>query len=123
MDEYDEAFVEKAVNSKTRNTLKRGRGSQKQAPVAVMAESTILEDPTSGKVDKSCRYFKMKKIKNLEARTAQSIIKEYVDRNPVLQTDKSTNHSELSDCIEVHVRKISGTEKGHFNLKWVHSNK
>lgn len=120
MVEYDEAFVGKSTKAKIRSKLKRGRGTQKQSKVAVMAESTVLEDPESGKLDKSCRYFKMKKIKNLEARTAQTLIKEYIDSNSVLQTDKSTTFSDLSDCIDVHVREISGTDKGKFNLRWVH---
>ncbi|PZX50436.1 ISXO2 transposase-like protein, partial [Algoriphagus ratkowskyi] len=72
------------------------------------------------KLNKSCRYFKMKKIKNLEAKTAQTLIKEYIDSNSVLQTDKSTTFSDLSDCIDVHVREISGTDEGKFNLRWVH---
>ena len=58
MVEYDEAFIGKAVNDATKNKLKRGRGSQKQSKVAVMAESTVLEDLDSGKLAKSCRYFK-----------------------------------------------------------------
>lgn len=120
MVEYDEAFVGKATKAKVRSQLKRGRGSQKQSKVAVMAESTLLEDPESGKTDKSCRYFKMKKIKNLEAKTAQTLIKEYIDSHSVLQTDKSSTFSDLSDCIDVHVREISGTKEGNFNLKWVH---
>lgn len=120
MVEYDEAFVGKSTNAKLRSKLKRGRGSQKQSKVAVMAESTVLEDPESGKSDKSCRYFKMKKIKNLEAKTAQALIKEYIDSNSVLQTDKSTTFSDLSDCIDVHIREVSGTQEGNFNLKWVH---
>lgn len=43
-----------------------------------MAKSTIQEDPDSDKLEKSCRYFKMKKIKNLEAKTAQVLIKEFI---------------------------------------------
>lgn len=120
MVEYDEAYVGKSTKAQIRNKLKRGRGTQKQSKVAVMAESTVLEDPESGKLNKSCRYFKMKKIKNLEAKTAQALIKEYIDSDSVLQTDKSTTFSDLSDCIDVHVREISGTKEGNFNLKWVH---
>ncbi len=62
----------------------------------------------------------MKKVKNLEAKTAQVLIKEIIDKNTVLQTDKSTTFSDLGDCIIVHVREISGTKEGNFNLKWVH---
>jgi hypothetical protein len=120
MAEYDEAFVGKATKPNIKTTLKRGRGSQKRAKVAIMAESTPLEDPESGKLSKSCRYFKMKKIKNLEAKTAQALIKEYIDQSSVLQTDKSTTFSDLGDCIDVHVREISGTDEGKFNLRWVH---
>ncbi len=46
MIEYDEAFVGKSVSDKTKG--KRSRDSQKQSKVAVMAESTVLEDPNSG---------------------------------------------------------------------------
>ena len=120
MVEYDEAYVGKSTKAQVRSKLKRGRCTQKQSKVAVMAESTVLEDPESGKLNKSCRYFKMKKIKNLEAKTAQALIKEYIDSDSVLQTDKSTTFSDLSDCIDVHVREISGTKEGNFNLKWVH---
>lgn len=118
MVEYDEALVGKAT--KVKNNLKRGRGSQKQSKVAIMAESTILEDLDSGLVEKICRYFKMKKIKNLEAKSAQALIKEYLDKDSVLQTDKSTTFSDLSDCIDVHVKEISKTEEGKFNVKWAH---
>lgn len=85
-----------------------------------MAESTILENPNSVKLYKSCRCFKINKIKNLEAKSAKYLIKEFIDKNTVLQTDKSTTFSDLSDCIDVHVREISGTNEGNFNLKWVH---
>ena len=88
--------------------------------MAVMAESTVLEDPMLGKFDKSCRYFKMKKIKNLEAKTAQALIKRYIDSNSVIQTVKSTNFSDLSDCIDVQARAIYETKEGNFYLKWVH---
>jgi hypothetical protein len=41
--------VEKATRKKVQEQLKRGKGSQKQAIVAVASESTPLEDPESGK--------------------------------------------------------------------------
>jgi len=110
MVEYDEAFVGKATKPKVKNNLKRRRGSQKHSKVAVIAESTILEGVDSGVLEKSYRYFKMKKIKNLEAKTAQALIKEYIDKDSVLQTEKSTTFSDLSDCIDVHIKEISKTK-------------
>lgn len=120
MVEYDEAFVSKATKSSERKKLKKGRGSQKQASVAVMAESTILEDLLTGEQEKSCRYFKMVKIDNLKAKTAEKLVKNLIEKNTVLQTDESTTYSNLEDCIEVHVSELSSTKEGKFNLKWAH---
>src|SRR5690606_39207693 len=120
MVEYDEAFVEKATGRKERRNLKRGRGSQRQVSVAVMAESTILEDLETGEKDKSCQYFKMRKITNLKSRTAENLIRDLIDGSAVLQTDESTTYSDLADCVEVHVKDISGSDGGKFNLKWAH---
>lgn len=76
-----------------------------------------MDIPDSGKVEKSYRYFK---IKNLEAKTAQVLIKVFIYKNTLLQTDKSTTFLDLPDCIDVHVREISGTNEGNVNLKWIH---
>lgn len=120
MVEYDEAFIGKATSVKDQKNLQRGRGSQKQVPVAVMAESTILEDYISDEKGKSCRYFKMVKVANLKARTAEKLVKEFIDKEAVLQTDKSTTFVNLIDCVDTHVSEISSTKKGQFNLRWVH---
>ena len=45
--EFDEGYFEKVTSEKIK--LKRGRGSQRQMNVAVMAESTPLEDLDTGK--------------------------------------------------------------------------
>jgi len=75
MIEYDEGFVAKANKANKKKNLKKGRGSQQKAPMAVMAESTVLEDFKKKKLTKSCRYFKMKKIDDLKAKTAEKLIK------------------------------------------------
>lgn len=56
----------------------------------------------------------------MEAKTAKTLIKEYIESNLVFQADKSTTFFYLSECIDVHIREISGTDKGKFNLRWVH---
>jgi len=63
MVKYDEAFVTKATDAKQKTDLSRGREKEQKAIVAVMAESTILEDFKTGELTKSCRYFNMKKSK------------------------------------------------------------
>jgi len=51
--EFDEGYFEQAVSEQIK--LKRGRGSQRQSNVAVMAESTPLEDLETGEVSSHCR--------------------------------------------------------------------
>ena len=121
MVEYDEAFVTKATAADQKENLRRGRGSQQKAIVAVMAESTILEDFQTGKLTKSCRYFKMKKIGDLKARTADKLIRDFIDKKSVIQSDDSKTYSKFEDFIDVHVKETSGTKKGEFNLKWAHT--
>jgi hypothetical protein len=54
--EFDEGYFEQATGEEIK--LKRGRGSQKQSKVAVLAESTSLEDIETGQISSQCRYFK-----------------------------------------------------------------
>jgi len=63
----------------------------------------------------------MKKIENLKATTAEKLIRNLLDKDIVLQTDESSTYSKFEDFIDVHVKEISGTKEGKFNLKWAHT--
>lgn len=65
MIEFDEGFFE--IETKKGTKLKRGKGSKKQANVAVMAEYTPLEDINTGKCEKHFRYLKMKALQTQKA--------------------------------------------------------
>jgi hypothetical protein len=54
MIEFDDCLVEVATKKQVKQNLKMGKGSQRQANVAVAAESTPLEDPITGKRDRVC---------------------------------------------------------------------
>ncbi len=62
----------------------------------------------------------MKKIDSLKAKAAEKLIKDFIDKNSVLQTDDSTTYSKFEDFIDVHVKEISNSKEGKFNLKWAH---
>ena len=64
MVEFDEGCFETEIDTESRTSLKRGRGSERQINVAVMAESTPLEDVATGKRSNHCRYFKMKVLES-----------------------------------------------------------
>ena len=77
MVEFDEGYFTVATSEGT--VLKRGRGSQKKSTVAVMAESVPLEDLTTGKKSRHCRYFKMNVIPDHKAESVNQTIVQNLD--------------------------------------------
>jgi ISXO2-like transposase domain len=118
MVEFDEGFFEKATPAGIK--LKRGKGSQKQQNVAVMAESTFLEDIETGKVGKQCRYFKMKVLNGDDTQTINDIVRENIDEKSIVFSDKSTTYLDISDYVETHIMEKSSKETTNKELKWVH---
>jgi len=60
MVEFDEGYFHTETSENEKQKLKRGRGSQQQQNVAVLAESTPLENMRTEKKTNHVRYFKMK---------------------------------------------------------------
>mgnify|MGYP003661245545 CR=1 FL=1 len=81
---YDEAYVEKLIQDQ----LKRGKGSQKQAIVAVASESTPLENPHIGQKSRHCGFFKMNVLQNVSADSIEKFVQKAIYRESVLFTDK-----------------------------------
>ncbi|MCM4158785.1 IS1595 family transposase [Antarcticibacterium flavum] len=120
MVEFDEGYFEKQVPEQTREKLKRGRGSQRQINVAVMAESTPLENIESGKLSSHCKFFKMKVLESHKASEVESLIKGSLDPNTVVLSDKSTSYFKFEDYVEAHITTKSNKKTTVEILKWVH---
>ena len=118
MIEFDEGFFETATPKGTK--LKRGKGSQKQGDVAVMAESTPLEDPDTGNKSKHFRYLKMKVLQSQKAESINETIKENLDELCIVFSDKSKNYVDIADFVEAHYTEKSNKESATTNLRWVH---
>lgn len=116
--EFDEGHFEKATPTGTK--LKRGRGSQKQQNVAVMAESTPLEDIETGKKSSQCRYFKMKVLKGQTKDVINDVVEENFDDKCIVFTDKSTSYVDIAKYIETHLSIKSDKKTTNTTLKWVH---
>lgn len=71
MVKYDEAYVEKATRKEVQERMKRGKGSQRRAIVAVASESTPLEDLTTCKRSRHCGFFKMKVLTDVTKETVE----------------------------------------------------
>jgi len=118
MIEFDEGYFEKATPENV--VLKRGKGSQKQSNVAVMAESTALEDIETGTQSRHCRYFKMKVLDNHQANDINKTVIENIAQTSIVFSDRSTSYVDIADLVEVHVTEKSTNLTTKTTLQWVH---
>lgn len=120
MIEFDEAYFITETSAKDKGRLKRGKGSQRTKQVAVMAESTPLEDPQTGVISKHCRYFKMNVLPNHKKEHIGMIIDNTLDEKSIVFSDQSTSYVNISDYVEVHITEKSSKYTTSNTLKWVH---
>lgn len=118
MIEYDEGYF--SIATKEPSKLKRGKGSQKKQNVAVMAESTPLEDLQTGKQEKHVRYFKMKVLGSHKSESIDKNVQDNIMEKSIVFSDKSTSYVNISDFVEVHVTEKSDKKTTTSTLKWVH---
>jgi len=120
MIEFDEGYFATETCKKDKENLKRGRGSQKQTNVSVMAESTPLEDLETGKTSKHCRYFKMKVLEGHFSEEINQVIENNIDEKSIVFSDKSTSYIDIADYVDVHIMEKSSLETTVNTLRWVH---
>lgn len=120
MIEFDEGFFEVETSRQSRASLKRGRGSQRQANVAILAESTPLEDISTGKRSNHCRYFKMKVLDSYLKEDINKAIQDNINEKTIVFSDRSTSYVNISDFVEVHIAEKSNRETTTQTLPWVH---
>ena len=117
MIEMDEGYFTIEASEQQHASQKAGRGSKTKSNVMVMAESTVLEDVETGKVERQCRYFKAKVLENHNADgTEQAIDKEQT----IVFTDKSTSYINIADYVELQISEKSDENTTKETLKWVH---
>jgi hypothetical protein len=121
MIEMDEGYFTIESSEHAHKTQKSGRGSKTKSNVMIMAESTILEDLETGKVDRQCKYFKAKVLEDHKAdSTDQSLTDSIDDEQTIVFTDKSTSYVNISDYVEIHITEKSIEQTTKETLKWVH---
>jgi len=118
MIEFDEAHFSVPVKKGTK--LKRGKGSQRKSSVAVMAESTPLEDPQTGKKSSHCRYFKMKVLPKQESEDINQVVENDVTNQAIVFSDKAKNFVDIAKFVEAHVTEYSEEHTRTKGLQWVH---
>lgn len=118
MIEFDEGYIKKATAKGTK--LKRGKGSQGKANVAVAAESVPLEDISSGKQSRHCRYFKMHVLENHKSAGINQVIQKNLSKSSIVFSDRSKSYIDIADYVEVHIEEKSTKESVKTTFQWVH---
>tara|TARA_R110002126_G_scaffold36321_1_gene110652 strand:+ start:870 stop:1586 length:717 start_codon:yes stop_codon:yes gene_type:complete len=120
MVEFDEGYFTVESSEIEQEKGIRGRGAVGKENVAVMAESTVLEDVGSGKKSTQCRYFKAKVLTDHTSGQINRTVQESIDEKSIVFTDKSTSYVDISDFVELHITEKSNKETTKETLKWVH---
>ena len=132
--ELDEGFFEIVPNKEDRDKIvielkdnegkyKRGKGSQKQATVLVMAESKTVEptDKYKHKPTKKVRYIKMQLLDDLCKETTNKQIEKAIDPKSSAITDGANNYNDLQDKLTDHKAVVIELKKDTSKiLPWVH---
>ena len=113
--ELDEGFFEIVPSKERRDEIaiemenndgkcKRGKGSQKQATVLVMAES-ITVAPTKKyrhKPSRKVRYIKMKLLNDLSKKNTNGQVEQAIDTKASAITDGANNYKDLANNLTEH---------------------
>lgn len=120
MIEFDEGYFTVESSEIEQEKGIRGRGAVGKENVAIMAESTVLEDVENGKKSSQCRYFKAKVLTDHTAEQINQTIQESIDEKSIVFSDKSTSYIDISNFVELHITEKSNKETTKETLKWVH---
>jgi hypothetical protein len=124
--ELDEGFFE-SVNTERKDDdksekKKRGRGSQKQSKVLVMA-STIHPAAKPGKHKKPTkfRFVRMVVVNDLKISTIERVVDKTIDANSIVVTDNYKSYYHLADQLWIHESQNVPGAMASKVLPWVHT--
>lgn len=120
MIEFDEGYFTVESSAIEKFPGKRGKGAAGKANVAVMAESTPLEDIQTGQTSRQCRYFKAKVLEGHTRQEVNQTIRQGADDQCIVFTDKSSSYVDISDLVELHIAEKSDKQTTKETLRWVH---
>jgi transposase-like protein len=120
MIEMDEGYFTVESSEIEKDKGIRGRGAVGKSNVAIMAESTPLEDIETGEKSSHCRYFKAKVLSDHSKEEINETIKESLDESCIVFSDKSTSYVDISDFVELHYTEKSDKQTTKETLRWVH---
>ncbi|MDA9072059.1 IS1595 family transposase [bacterium] len=120
MIEFDEGYFTVESSEIEKQKAKRGRGAAGKQNVAILAESTPLEDIVTNTKSNQVRYFKAKVLKSHGSKHVNDLISKSIDDKSIVFSDKSTSYIDIADLVELHITEKSTKETTTDTLKWVH---
>lgn len=120
MIEFDEGYFTVESSEIEKKKAKRGRGAAGKQNVAILAESTPLEDIVTNTKSNQVRYFKAKVLKSHGSKHVNDLISKSIDDKSIVFSDKSTSYIDIADLVELHITEKSTKETTTDTLKWVH---
>lgn len=120
MIEFDEGYFTVESSEIEKKKAKRGRGAAGKQNVAILAESTPLEDIVTNTKSNQVRYFKAKVLKSHDSKHVNYLISKSIDDKSIVFSDKSTSYIDIADLVELHITEKSTKETTTDTLKWVH---
>lgn len=123
--ELDDGFFETvSINRKKKEPLKRGKGSQKQTTVLVMAESKEVDDERLNKkyqCNKKIGFVKMKVIQGgFQSSLFDAKVESSVEKQTKIISDGSTSYTGFKKNFE-HDGKALSKDEVNKVLPWVHT--
>ena len=120
MIEFDEGYFTVESSEIEQSKGVRGRGAAGKKNVAIMAESTVLEDENTGEKQRQARFFKAKVLENHQASEINELVNESIDNKSIVFTDKSTSYVDIAKFVDLHITEKSNEQTTKETLKWVH---
>ena len=120
MVELDEGYFTVESTELEKNKGKRGRGAAGKQNVAITAESIPLEDISTGKKSKHCRYFKAKVLETHKKEEVTEELQGSIEDSTIVFSDQSTSYVDIADYVELHITERSDKQTTVETLQWVH---
>ena len=107
-----------------RESIKRGKGTQRKAKVLVMASYNKIPrskfNDKKYKTQKKLKYIKMKVVDDLSSNTINSEVKKSISKDTIVHTDAYKSYNKLPDVIENHCSYNLQHDNSNDVLPWVH---
>lgn len=120
--EVDDAFFKTHSDNKDDEPSKRGRGSQSQSKVLVMAKVDPKQGrPRKNKKPSAFRYVKMIVIPDSSSETMNKIVSDCAVPEVIVKSDGWRGFNKIKEISSQHIRKIVPPAEASKVLPWVHT--